>query len=107
MNKRVNPLAYGTTVGIVIGLSGALIMGACLAPTPNREPIVEATTQSYTAPEGVEPEEVGAVGAVEYTLIACPEEDSMENCFWDASERGNGEGTDFIVFNGVVFYPGQ
>ena len=37
-------------------------------------------------------------------LPPCAEEDST-NCFWDAGTSGNGIGTDFIDFNGQVYYP--
>ena len=36
-------------------------------------------------------------------LPACETEDSA-NCFWDASERGNGSGVDFHDINGVAYY---
>jgi hypothetical protein len=36
-------------------------------------------------------------------LRDCPAEDSR-NCSWDASERGNGAGRDFIDLNGKVYY---
>lgn len=36
-------------------------------------------------------------------LPPCAEEDS-QNCYWDASERGNGIGRDFIDINGQVIY---
>lgn len=34
-------------------------------------------------------------------LSACPTEDS-DNCYWDASTRGNGQGQSFAVINGTV-----
>lgn len=39
------------------------------------------------------------------TLPRCESEDQLSNCYWDASEQGNGKGTDFVVIDGVVFYP--
>lgn len=46
-----------------------------------------------------------AAQGVIYTLPPCETEDAEYNCYWDASEQGNGQGTDFIVFEGQVFYP--
>lgn len=39
------------------------------------------------------------------TLPPCPTEDSGDNCYWNAREMGNGEGTSFVVIGGVVYYP--
>lgn len=33
---------------------------------------------------------------------ACPTEDS-ENCFWDASRNGNGQGASFVTVEGHIF----
>lgn len=38
-------------------------------------------------------------------LSPCATEDS-DNCYWDASTRGNDEGVSFITFNGVTYYAG-
>jgi len=38
-------------------------------------------------------------------LTPCETEDS-DNCYWDASTRGNGEGVSFITLNGVTYYAG-
>lgn len=38
------------------------------------------------------------------TLPACVTEDDPGPCFWDASIRGNGSGTSFIVVDGTVTY---
>lgn len=35
-------------------------------------------------------------------LPACPTEDSGTFCSWDASERGNGIGTDYIVLESIL-----
>lgn len=40
-------------------------------------------------------------GATYATLPACPTEDS-HNCVWDASERGNGHGRDFVTVADVT-----
>jgi hypothetical protein len=37
-------------------------------------------------------------------LSPCAAEDS-ENCYWNAQDRGNGEGTSFIRLDGVTYYP--
>ncbi len=37
------------------------------------------------------------------TLPTCATEDS-DNCYWDATERGNGKGRSFTVVDGVVTY---
>ena len=39
----------------------------------------------------------------EVVLPACPMEDSA-NCYWDATERGNGLGNSFYDVNGETFY---
>ncbi|UVT31369.1 hypothetical protein SEA_MARCIE_107 [Microbacterium phage Marcie] len=36
-------------------------------------------------------------------LPACETEDS-DNCWWDATEHGNGEGLSFVVIEGEVTY---
>jgi hypothetical protein len=36
-------------------------------------------------------------------LLPCPTEDS-DNCWWDATEHGNGEGLSFVVIDGKVTY---
>lgn len=36
-------------------------------------------------------------------LPACPVEDS-DNCYWDGSTRGNGDGDSFYVVTGTVTY---
>lgn len=38
-------------------------------------------------------------------LPPCAEEDST-NCYWDSSERGNGEGASFTNIDGVSYYWG-
>lgn len=38
-------------------------------------------------------------------LPPCAAEDSDVNCYWDAEARRNGHGSDFIVWDGRVFYP--
>jgi hypothetical protein len=39
-------------------------------------------------------------------LPACEYEDS-DNCYWDASSVGNGEGISFVTLNGVTYYEDQ
>ena len=34
-------------------------------------------------------------------LPPCATEDS-DNCYWDASTRGNGKGSSFVVIEGIV-----
>lgn len=38
------------------------------------------------------------------SLLPCPAEDST-NCYWLATDAGNGEGTSFIDFDGTAYYP--
>lgn len=47
--NRVNPVAYGIAAGIVVGLGGALVMGAANEPAPTPEPT--QAVQSYTSPD--------------------------------------------------------
>lgn len=44
-----------------------------------------------------------APASADSQLPPCEFEDS-QNCYWDASERGNGVGNDFIDVDGVVTY---
>ena len=37
-------------------------------------------------------------------LPACQTEDEVGFCYWDASERGNGEGQSFLVIGEDVIY---
>lgn len=48
---------------------------------------------------------VGPAQAAEI-LPACQTEDEAGFCYWDASERGNGEGVSFYVIDGLVTYLG-
>lgn len=41
-----------------------------------------------------------------FGLPACETEDS-QNCYWDASTRGNGQGQSFIDLNGTAYYLGR
>jgi hypothetical protein len=52
-------------------------------------------------PEPVTP--VTAPTFPDLVLPACPTEDS-ENCYWDATVRGNHRGESFINWNGVYYY---
>ena len=38
-----------------------------------------------------------------YFMPACASEDA-NNCYWDASTQGNGEGSSFLVINDNVYY---
>jgi len=75
------------------------------------EPTAEPTPEPEVfAPMPVaEPEvEVSSIGPF-YTLEPCAADEIpagfVPNCYWDASERGNGVGYDFIWWEGEVFYP--
>lgn len=39
-------------------------------------------------------------------LPPCATEDSV-NCYWDAQQRGNGEGRSFVNYNGQTYYLGK
>lgn len=44
-------------------------------------------------------------GVADTGLPPCTVEDQVQpDCYWDSSERGNGEGLDFVVINGTVTY---
>lgn len=45
----------------------------------------------------------GAAAATTEGPVACATEDST-NCYWNASEQGNGEGVDFHDIDGVAYY---
>jgi len=96
---RTSHLASLSLAAVAVGL---LTMGACLpdpAPVdaPSQAPAIEAPSQEAPAIDA-------PVSGPTYTLPPCASEDS-DNCYWDASERGNGQGTDFVALNGMVYYP--
>jgi hypothetical protein len=37
-------------------------------------------------------------------LEPCATEDQLTDCYWDAHERGNGQGMSFIIVNGTLTY---
>lgn len=68
-------------VGTLLSVAGIVANAIAANPTPAPEP-KQATI----------------------ILPPCPTEDS-NNCYWDAQSRGNGQGTSFVVIDGVVYYP--
>lgn len=54
---------------------------------------------------GVAPQPTRA-HAPTYTLSPCASEDS-DNCYWDATRRGNGTGRSFVTLHGVTYYYGK
>lgn len=50
----------------------------------------------------------GLAAGTEDTLAPCPNDSDVEvDCYWDASERGNGQGHDFVVRDGVIYPEGH
>lgn len=47
---------------------------------------------------------VAGVGVASIALTPCEFEDSR-NCYWNASERGNGQGSSFVNVAGFVVRP--
>jgi hypothetical protein len=113
-----------TRIGHLIGLAifGASVVTA-VAPAPVEPvapaPIATVAPEATATPVAPEPEPCPEATAEDgscvpftfyaptYTLEPCEEEDGSGQvaCYWDASERENGLGRDFIVLNGVTFYP--
>lgn len=73
------------TVAAVLAVS----LTGCAAP---RDPIYKVYDEN------------GDTGRIALVLTECTTEDS-DNCYWDAATMGNGEGTSFVVIDGVVFFP--
>lgn len=69
------PVVYYVGLVIVVGLG---VLGTIIVTSEAREPLPPA-------------------------LPACATEDS-DNCWWDATEQGNGEGLSFVVIDGEVIY---
>ena len=59
-------------------------------------------TAIHTQPEAPAPVVKEVIREVR-DLPACEYEDS-DNCYWDASSSGNGEGASFVAFRGGVYY---
>lgn len=76
--------AFGMGIALVSGVA------ACLPDEPAEQP-AQVGTSEYPV----------------YNLPACIQEDDTQNCYWDASVRGNGQGQSFVVLNGVVYYAEQ
>lgn len=92
-------------------LCGSLVATTEAAPTPTiipAAPTVEAPPVERDMPlvtfnldaDAYVPTTPGSL-----LLPPCATEDSDANCYWDASERRHAGGTDFIVWDGRVFYP--
>lgn len=74
------------------------------------EPIAEcpeATAEDGSCVPFAFYEDTSSIGPF-YDLAPCTSDGpaESENCYWDASERGDGTGSDFILLNGVTYYPG-
>ena len=100
---RVLALDYGSArCGIAVSdPTGTL--ATPLEPIAPGSDILEPVTL-----EAEEPVEASSIGPF-YTLEPCASDEIpagyVPNCYWDASERGNGLGYDFIWWEGEVFYP--
>lgn len=85
MSKRV-------VMAVVVMMGVAWAAGACDAVSA---PVATATVSDVDA--GIVPDD----GVI---LTPCDDEDGgdpvpgVDGCFWDASERGNGQGSDVIVW---------
>ena len=85
---------------------------AAPAPLPTVEPVLcepgwtLAEDGSCVNPGFYDDVEASSIGPF-YDLAPCTSDGpaESENCYWDAIERGNGVGTDFIQLNGVVYTP--
>lgn len=63
-----------------------------------------ATGQRTYVPEDQAPWYVAPTPFPDLTLTPCAQEDSV-NCYWDAAQMGNGEGTSFVNIDGTYYYP--
>lgn len=120
MTNKLMPSAL-LGIGLALGLGGSLLIAATpgevtiddtpmtspdVAPSPEAMP--DPLPEMVPLPEATEtpspaPDPAPIDPAPEATLPPCEYEDS-DNCFWDASERGNGYGCDFVTIDGVTTY---
>lgn len=90
MSKRV-------VMAVVVAMGVAWAAGACDGGTAGAVSAPAATATVSDVDAGVVPDD----GVI---LTPCDDEDGgdpvpgVDGCFWDASERGNGQGSDVIVW---------
>lgn len=80
--------------GLVMWVAGSVASPVTTTPPPPPPPVVVVAPPAPVVTQPAEP-----FG----NLPPCPTEDS-DNCYWDATERGNGEGRSFYVVDGEVTY---
>lgn len=103
MTNNKGRIALIISASIALGLPLGIFSGAALAAS------TAPHTQSYSVsaevtPAPVQLDEFTAEAAPEAAYLPpCAEEDS-DDCIWDASARGNGEGMSFIAYHGQVYY---
>jgi hypothetical protein len=85
--RAVATVAFAITAGFALGSSVTVQLMTAANP-----PIV------------VPDHSVTSVSLIAEALdTPCAQEDS-DNCYWDAEEQGNGEGTSFVAIDGNVYY---
>lgn len=92
MTKTPIALAATFAAGVAITLTFAFCdMPPTVDPTPGSAPSIQVPDKVIAEFPNLE-------------LPPCAQEDS-QNCYWDATKMGNGEGTSFINWNGIYYYP--
>lgn len=86
-------------LGITLGVTAMATMAACV-PDPEPTSATAQPTQQVTETTIDLPAGPNGYG---YVLPPCEQEDS-ENCFWDGSVRGSGNGWSFVNINGENYY---
>lgn len=83
-----------------IGAAALIVLAvnaACPTPPPIGEVYPTVPVES-TPVVDAEPAEHPDI-----VLVPCPVEDAVIDCYWDAATMGNGQGTSFVVIDGVVY----
>jgi hypothetical protein len=88
--------------------AGLIVLGTCMGVGMTQamnysQPIASDEEPSVVVEETPTPTPTPSESALA-PLPPCEYEDS-ENCFWDAGEAGNGEGTSFVDIDGTPYYP--
>lgn len=99
---RINP-NLATCIAFVLTAAGGASLGYAFAPESPPSQVV--TTSAPPAPAVVlePPTYVEALSDFSHRFPACEFEFS-EDCFWDASTRGNGRGKSFVDLDGTAWY---
>lgn len=103
--NRTTPAHKILTLVAGLALGGLILVAAAVSGPGADDKIVPAYVEPVAVIEG-EPSLVllRTEDGDKHLLPRCLHEDSMEDCFWFAEWRGNGEGQDFAVIDETVVY---